>query len=95
MTKTYVLDTNVLLSDPDSIHSFEDNDYGSMSEDTYNDDIPPQVLAMAGMGGNSTKKDPTYNAKDAMKLQQMYQKTSESRRGFKNGSGGGSFSRSG
>lgn len=25
MTKTYVLDTNVLLSDPDSIHSFEDN----------------------------------------------------------------------
>jgi PhoH-like ATPase len=26
MTKTYVLDTNVLLSDPDSIHSFEDND---------------------------------------------------------------------
>jgi PhoH-like ATPase len=26
MKKTYVLDTNVLLSDPDSIHSFEDND---------------------------------------------------------------------
>jgi len=26
MTKTYVLDTNVLLSDPDSIHNFEDND---------------------------------------------------------------------
>lgn len=26
MTKTYVLDTNVLLSDPDSINSFEDND---------------------------------------------------------------------
>ena len=25
MTKTYVLDTNVLLSDPDSINSFEDN----------------------------------------------------------------------
>lgn len=25
MTKTYVLDTNVLLSDPDSIHSFQDN----------------------------------------------------------------------
>jgi len=26
MKKTYVLDTNVLLSDPDSVHSFEDND---------------------------------------------------------------------
>lgn len=26
MKKTYVLDTNVLLSDPDSIHGFEDND---------------------------------------------------------------------
>lgn len=26
MKKTYVLDTNVLLSDPDSIHSFQDND---------------------------------------------------------------------
>jgi PhoH-like ATPase len=26
MTKTYVLDTNVFLSDPDCIHSFEDND---------------------------------------------------------------------
>ena len=26
MTKTYVLDTNVLLSDPDSINGFEDND---------------------------------------------------------------------
>ena len=57
------------------------------------DDIPPAVLAFANQKNN---KDPNYNMRDVLKLQQLQQRTSQSRDNVVNGTGGkGSFSRSG
>jgi hypothetical protein len=64
-----------------SISSGHDND----------DEIPAAVLAFANQ---SNKNNSTYNAKDAIKLQQMQQRINQSRKNMINGTGGkGSFSR--
>jgi hypothetical protein len=57
------------------------------------DDIPAAVLAFTNQKNN---KDPNYNMRDVLKLQQLQQRTVHSRDNVINGTGGkGSFSRSG
>jgi hypothetical protein len=63
----------------------------SISTPYDDEDIPPAVLAFAGQSG---KNNPGYNPKDMLRLQQLQQRTAQSRKNVVNGTGGkGSFSR--
>ena len=55
------------------------------------DEIPAVVMAMANQTNPSGS---SKNARDLLKLQQMQDRVNKSRHNFKNGGGGGSFSRS-
>ena len=74
------------------VSEMEENYDQEEDRGAYDEDIPPAVLAFANQ---SNKKDPSYNQKDMLRLQQLQQRTLESRRNMVNGTGGkGSFSRS-
>jgi hypothetical protein len=77
------------MSDEEFMESEEANSSISTSYD--DEDIPPAVLAFAGQSG---KNNPGYNTKDMIRLQQLQQRTVQSRKNVVNGTGGkGSFSR--
>lgn len=68
-----------------------DQEIDSLYDEDNN--IPPAVLAFSNQG---IKHNPNYNPKDMLKLQQLQQRTMQSRQNVINGTGGkGSFSRSG
>lgn len=75
------------MSDEDLVES-EINSSISYDDD---DQIPAAVLAFTNQ---SNKNNPNYSAKDMLRLQQLQQRTAQSRKNVVNGTGGrGSFSR--
>ena len=79
------------ISDIDNL--FEENNIQSSISSPFDDEIPPIVLQMA----NQTKSKGGYtNPADLIKLQNQYNKLSESRKNFESGAsrGKGGFSRS-